>query len=73
MCIRDSHRSPRGSWQEGSWGPEHRCLSASVMLGPQQPPRMAAWSAVRTASRLRPESWTRTAPKRRRMQVGICK
>eukprot|EP00969_Alexandrium_andersonii_P251634 11120792-Alexandrium_andersonii.AAC.1 len=43
------------------------------MLGPQQPPRTAAWSAVKTASKLRPASWTRTAPKRRRMQVGICK
>eukprot|EP00969_Alexandrium_andersonii_P363875 15462879-Alexandrium_andersonii.AAC.1 len=41
------------------------------MFGPQHPPRTAAWSGVRTASKLWPASCTKTAPKSRRRHDGI--
>eukprot|EP00969_Alexandrium_andersonii_P008586 374761-Alexandrium_andersonii.AAC.1 len=38
------HRPPCGSAQVGGSGPALRWRRASRMLGPQHPPRTAAWS-----------------------------
>eukprot|EP00969_Alexandrium_andersonii_P297730 13158903-Alexandrium_andersonii.AAC.1 len=40
------------------------------MLGPRVPPRTAAWESERSPSSVGPAVWTRTAPNKRRRQVG---
>eukprot|EP00969_Alexandrium_andersonii_P229158 10120185-Alexandrium_andersonii.AAC.1 len=42
------------------------------MLGPQAPPRTAAWETDRSPSRVGPAVWTKAAPNSLRKHVGIC-